>query len=63
MMIESHLHEGNQPLSGDPSALRYGVSITDGCIGWTDTETLLRDLAESLREPLQRRAAAWRRSA
>ncbi|MEQ8484031.1 MAG: 3-deoxy-7-phosphoheptulonate synthase [Pseudomonadales bacterium] len=63
MMIESHLREGNQPLSGDPAALRYGVSITDGCIGWADTETLLRDLAESLREPLQRRAAAWRRSA
>jgi 3-deoxy-7-phosphoheptulonate synthase len=46
MMIESHLFEGCQPMS--PS-LKYGVSITDGCLGWTGTEQLLRQAADRLR--------------
>ena len=46
MMIESHLFEGCQALS--PS-LRYGVSVTDGCLGWTGTERLLQQAAEQLR--------------
>ncbi|HEJ6944036.1 TPA: 3-deoxy-7-phosphoheptulonate synthase AroG [Serratia marcescens] len=48
VMIESHLVEGNQNLeSGEP--LVYGKSVTDGCIGWQDTETVLRDLAASVK--------------
>ncbi|MFP1878180.1 3-deoxy-7-phosphoheptulonate synthase AroG [Lonsdalea quercina] len=48
VMIESHLVEGNQnPDSGEP--LVYGKSITDGCIGWDDTATLLRQLADAVR--------------
>src|SRR5262249_32832856 len=42
MMIESNLHEGSQPLASDARQLRYGVSITDECIGWDETEALLR---------------------
>ena len=42
MMLESHLFEGCQPLS---SSLRYGVSITDGCLGFDATERLLTDAA------------------
>ena len=57
LMIESHLHEGSQPL-GDPAALRYGVSITDACIGWETTEALLRELAGSLHARLKARGAA-----
>jgi 3-deoxy-7-phosphoheptulonate synthase len=34
-MLESYLHAGNQPLS---SELKYGISITDECIDWSDTE-------------------------
>ncbi|HMO65767.1 MAG TPA: 3-deoxy-7-phosphoheptulonate synthase [Verrucomicrobiota bacterium] len=41
LMVESHLLEGSQPL-GDPAALRYGVSITDACLGWETTERMLR---------------------
>lgn len=41
MMLESHLHPGRQELGADPSQLQYGVSITDGCIGWEETESLL----------------------
>ncbi len=49
-MLESYLEEGNQPVSADRSRLRYGVSVTDGCIGWTATERLLRAAAESERK-------------
>lgn len=45
-MVESHLVEGSQPLAADRSALRYGVSITDACIGWDTTERLLRSAAQ-----------------
>ncbi|HIZ50992.1 MAG TPA: 3-deoxy-7-phosphoheptulonate synthase [Candidatus Pseudomonas excrementavium] len=46
VMLESHLFDGNQPLSGE---LQYGVSITDGCLGWEGTEQMLRRAAERLR--------------
>lgn len=42
MMVESNLQEGNQPIPKDLSQLRYGVSVTDTCIGWETTERLLR---------------------
>jgi 3-deoxy-7-phosphoheptulonate synthase len=45
VMIESHLYEGNQKIT-TLDKLEYGKSITDACLGWEDTETLLRDLAE-----------------
>lgn len=47
MMLESHLFEGCQPLS---ASMKYGVSVTDGCLGWDGTEQLLRSAAERLRE-------------
>ncbi len=48
VMIESHLVEGNQNLeSGEP--LVYGKSVTDACIGWEDTETVLRELADAVK--------------
>ena len=46
VMIESHINEGNQKV-GPLTSLKYGVSITDSCIGWNDTEELLRALAKS----------------
>ena len=41
-MVESYLSEGNQPFPRKPSELRYGVSITDPCLGWETTERMLR---------------------
>jgi 3-deoxy-7-phosphoheptulonate synthase len=49
-MIESNLYEGNQPFPKNPAELRYGVSITDACIGWESTERLVRWGFEKLRE-------------
>ena len=40
-MMESNLLPGAQKLNGGASALEYGVSITDACIGWEETESLL----------------------
>jgi 3-deoxy-7-phosphoheptulonate synthase len=53
VMIESHLCEGRQDvINGQP--LNYGQSITDACLGWEDTEVLIKELADAAR---QRRAA------
>jgi 3-deoxy-7-phosphoheptulonate synthase len=58
VMIESNLVAGAQPLvPGEP--LVYGQSVTDGCIDWTETHTLLGELAAAVRtrntvmEPVQ----------
>lgn len=44
LMIESYLEEGRQEISEHI----YGKSITDPCLGWTDTERLIYDVAEML---------------
>ena len=49
LMVESHLDEGRQELKPG-QALKPGVSITDACIGWADTEPMLRQLAQAVRE-------------
>jgi 3-deoxy-7-phosphoheptulonate synthase len=46
VMLESHLFDGCQALGGE---LRYGVSITDGCLGWEGTAGILLQAAERLR--------------
>ena len=49
VMVESHLVEGRQDLvEGRACELNYGQSITDACIGWGDTEQLLRQLADAV---------------
>ena len=48
VMLESNLFEGNQKL-GRPEDLRYGVSITDACMGWDTTAASLREAAAALR--------------
>lgn len=56
IMIESHLLAGRQDLEGD-GPLTYGQSITDACIDWNDSVTVLEGLAEAVR---QRRIARSR---
>ena len=49
MMLEGNLNPGSQKLNEkDPSNLEYGVSITDPCIGWEDTEVLLSEAYDVL---------------
>ena len=48
VMIESHLVEGRQDLSPE-KPLTYGQSITDACINWEDSLTVLDQLATAVR--------------
>jgi 3-deoxy-7-phosphoheptulonate synthase len=41
MMLESNLVEGNQKMPPNLADLKYGISVTDPCIGWEETEQLL----------------------
>jgi 3-deoxy-7-phosphoheptulonate synthase len=50
LMLESHLFEGSQTLGASPSSLRYGVSITDACIGWDETEALMMEAHSRLKQ-------------
>jgi hypothetical protein len=46
---------GNQKVPPEGKAgLKYGVSITDACIGWEDTEKVLENLAGAVRERRER---------
>jgi 3-deoxy-7-phosphoheptulonate synthase len=47
-MIESHLKEGRQDLVAD-QVPEYGKSITDACLGWEDSLSVLETLAEGVR--------------
>ena len=52
VMVESHLRAGAQkfaPGKDNPQALEYGQSITDGCLGWTDSLQVLELLSESVK--------------
>lgn len=50
VMIESHIHAGNQKVPEEGKAgLKYGVSITDACINFEDTEGVLEMLADAVK--------------
>ena len=49
LMIESNLHFGKQSIPADLSTLQYGVSVTDECVGWEDTENMLEDFVQTIR--------------
>ena len=48
-MLESNLEFGSQPITADKSKLRYGVSVTDACIGWAETEELIMETYKRLK--------------
>jgi 3-deoxy-7-phosphoheptulonate synthase len=47
LMLESNLNPGKQAWK-EGVALQHGVSITDACLGWEETATLLMELAEAM---------------
>jgi len=55
VMLESNLEAGNQPIPDDLTDLKPGVSITDACIDWETTESLLREFAASVAPALKTR--------
>ncbi|MGG4610482.1 3-deoxy-7-phosphoheptulonate synthase [Providencia sp. Me31A] len=56
IMLESHINEGNQTSEQAREAMKYGVSVTDACINWQTTETVLRNLHQALSPVLEQRA-------
>ena len=57
LMLESHLHGGNQAIPADLTQLKYGVSVTDACIDWPTTAELLLRAAGELRSVLSARGS------
>ncbi|UTH74252.1 3-deoxy-7-phosphoheptulonate synthase [Chromobacterium sp. IIBBL 290-4] len=49
VMIESFIEAGRQDIPADQSLLRYGCSVTDPCVGWDDTVSMLREARKRLR--------------
>jgi 3-deoxy-7-phosphoheptulonate synthase len=47
LMLESNLHPGKQTWQRG-KALSHGVSITDACLGWEETQALLGELADTI---------------
>ena len=45
IMIESNINGGNQPIS---ASLQYGVSITDACLDWENTNRIILNAHQSL---------------
>ncbi|QWQ18732.2 3-deoxy-7-phosphoheptulonate synthase [Providencia rettgeri] len=56
IMLESHINEGNQTSEQARDTMKYGVSVTDACINWQTTETVLRKLHQALLPALEQRA-------
>jgi 3-deoxy-7-phosphoheptulonate synthase len=56
VMLESNIHHGRQDIPADLSQLKYGVSVTDGCIDWESTENALREAHAKLKGVLAGRS-------
>jgi 3-deoxy-7-phosphoheptulonate synthase len=54
-MVESNINPGNQSIPQDLSQLKYGVSVTDGCIGWDSTEQAIRQMHAKIKDVLPKR--------
>jgi 3-deoxy-7-phosphoheptulonate synthase len=48
LMIESNINAGNQSIPDNLADLKYGVSVTDGCIDWETTEGCIMDMHRAL---------------
>lgn len=55
LMLESNIESGNQSIPEDLGQLKYGVSVTDGCIDWETSEKLLLSMRARLKEALPAR--------
>ena len=55
LMIESNLEAGNQAIPDDLAKLKYGCSVTDPCVDWPTTESMIRKARENLRDLLRLR--------
>ena len=47
VMLESNLFSGKQKILSDKESMKYGVSVTDGCIDWNETVSVIKSLKEA----------------
>ena len=47
VMLESNLFSGKQKIPENKDIMKYGVSVTDGCIDWDETESVIKSLKEA----------------
>jgi 3-deoxy-7-phosphoheptulonate synthase len=57
LMVESNLNAGNQSIPSDLKDLQYGVSVTDACVDWASTESMIRGLRDRVKAHLPQRQA------
>ena len=48
VMLESNLFSGKQKILDNKDDMHYGVSVTDGCIDWQETEEVIRSLSKAI---------------
>jgi len=48
LMLESNLFSGKQKILENKNDMQYGVSVTDGCIDWKETEEVIRGLSKTI---------------
>lgn len=58
LMVESNLKHGRQNIPADLADLEYGLSVTDGCISWDETEKAILSMHEKLKNVLPQRLVA-----
>ena len=51
LMLESNLFSGKQKILENQDDMDYGVSVTDGCIDWEETQKILKKLAQKISSP------------
>ena len=52
LMVESNLEWGNQSIPKNLADLKYGVSVTDACVDWDTTESMIRELRDKVKDIL-----------
>ena len=52
LMVESHINPGNQSIPENRSQLKYGVSVTDPCVGWDTTVEMVHGLRDKVKDVL-----------
>ena len=57
LMVESFIEAGSQPIPDDLTQLCYGCSVTDPCVDWATTETMILKARDVLREVLPQRVS------
>ena len=52
LMLESNLYPGKQKILDNKNDMEYGVSVTDGCIDWGETQSIIRNFSENISKNL-----------